>query len=163
MLTNRLAVVLHGAHGVEIVRQMAKLAYGLGSGLFILSKPTSAAAQLAVPEVSKLAFKKGKVLLVVPDIADVIELLSPVKSLFFAEGMRGEMFDEDDVIESLKTGYVALFFSAAEPGFSSKEAERGRIVGFKFHDEIGCIAMAAIALFRIWSKLISTGTHEVLP
>ncbi|MEM4699388.1 MAG: RecB-family nuclease [Candidatus Nezhaarchaeales archaeon] len=163
MLADRLAVVLHGAHGVEIVRQMAKLTYGLGFSLFVLSKPTSAAAQLAVPEVSKIAFKRGKALLVAPDIVDVLELLSPVKVLFFAEGMKGEMFNEDKVIEALKDGYVTLFFSAAEPGFSLKEVEKGETVSLKLPDEIGCVAMAAIALFKLRARIADVGISEALP
>ncbi|MCX8204242.1 MAG: RecB-family nuclease [Candidatus Nezhaarchaeota archaeon] len=163
MLRDRLAVILHGAHGVEIVKQMAKLTYGLGFNLFILSKPTSAAAQLAVPEVSKLAFKKGKGFLVVPDIVDVLELLSPVKALFFVEGTRGEMFSEDEVVEALKDGHVALFFSAVEPGFSLREMEKGRVVCFKLPDEIGCIAMAAITLFKVWNKLAIVNNRRALP
>lgn len=154
---DKLAVVLHGAHGVEVVKQVAKLAYGIGAGLFVLSKPTSAAAQTAVPEVGKLAFKQGKGFLVVPDINDVLELLSPVKALFFIEGGRGEMFDEGEVVEGLRKGYVALFFSAAEPGFSMKELEGRRVVSLRLPGEVGCVATASIALFKVWLKFIGVG------
>lgn len=160
---DRLAVVLHGAHGVEVVRQIAKLTYGIGAGLLVLSKPTSAAAQTAVPEVGRLAFKRGKGFLVVPDISDVLELLSPVKALFFVEGNRGEMFNEDEVVEGLRKGYVALFFSAAEPGFSMKELEGKQVVNLGLPGEVGCVATASIALFKVWLKLIHAAVGEAPP
>ena len=159
MYMSKLAVILHGAHGVEVVKQFAKLAYGFESGLFVLSKPTSAAAQIAVPEVSKLAFKQGKRFLVVPDIDDVLELLAPSVSLFFVEGGKGEAFNEEEVVAALKAGQVvSLFFSASEPGFSSKELERGKTVSLGPLGEVGCLALASIALFRVWSKLTKVST-----
>ncbi len=158
MSMDRVAVVLHGAHGVEVVKQLAKVTFGFGAGLFVLSKPTSAAAQTAVPEVGRLAFKQGRGFLVVPDLADVQELLSPALSLFFVEGERGEPFSEDEVLDALRRGYVAMFFSASEPGFSLKELERGRPVNLKLPGEVGCVATASIALFKVWSKLATVST-----
>ncbi|RLF11165.1 MAG: hypothetical protein DRJ98_04315 [Thermoprotei archaeon] len=154
MALEKLTVVLHNAHGVEIVKQMARLVYGFGLSLFVLSKPTSAAAQTGVPEVHRLAFKLGKGLLVVPDVNDALELIKPSEALFFVEKSRGELFSEEEVVSKLREGgVVAFFFSGSEPGFSSKELEVGKPVHLGTPGEIGCIGSAAIALHRTVKRL----------
>ncbi len=149
-------MVLHAPHGVEVVKQMAKLVYGLGYNLLVLSKPTSAAAQTGVPEASRLAFKLGRGLLIVPDIKDAIELIQPTETLFFVENKKAEPYREEDVCLKVKSGdTVALFFSGLEPGFSAKETEHGKAVRLNLPGEVGCIGLAAIVLYGLRQKLLA--------
>ena len=142
---------------MEVVKQMARVVYGLGYNMLVLSKPTSAAAQSGIPEASRIAFKMGKSLLVVPDIKDAMELLQPSLALFFMEGRKGEPYSEEEVCLKVREGgTVALFFSGAEPGFSSKEVEHGRPVRLDLPGEVGCIGLAAIVLHGLRSRLLAS-------
>lgn len=73
-------VVYHDVYSVAKLHDVAKIAFAYENvDVFIISRPQGNAAQTGVPEVHLTAAKKGKRLLVVPDLKDAVEILKPGK------------------------------------------------------------------------------------
>ena len=71
-------VVYHDVHSVAKLQEIARIVFAYDSvDLFVISRPQGTAAQTGVPEIHLAAAKKGKKILVVPDLKDAVELLSP--------------------------------------------------------------------------------------
>jgi len=146
--------VLHNVFSVEIVRQFAKISYGLGFRVVVISKPSGAAAQAGVPEAQKLALKKGKVLVVLSGIEDVIELFKPSLTLLVTpKRYAREGFNIERVIDEVKKGNVIVIFGGSEPGLSAKEIEMGVPVHIDIEDDLGPLGFASIVLHEISDAL----------
>ena len=136
-------LVAHAPTSVQRLEDLAKLAFGFGElvkGL-IVTKPSGAAAQIAVPEVSKNAYKLNKVFLVLPDLDDALELFKPDKVYTVSR-------DFGKRVNSLERGeLVFLVVGASEPGLSKLEASKGEAVYPEgVEGEIGPIGAAALLL-----------------
>ncbi|RLF04152.1 MAG: recombinase RecB [Thermoprotei archaeon] len=146
--------VLHNVFSVEIVRQFAKVSYGLGFKTIVISKPSGAAAQAGVPEAQKLALKKGKVLIVLSGIEDVIELFKPSLTLLITpKKYAKEEFDVERVINEVKKGSVIVVFGGSEPGLSAREIEMGVPIHIGVEDDLGPLGFASIVLHSISNAL----------
>ncbi|MHC1628458.1 MAG: RecB-family nuclease [Candidatus Nezhaarchaeales archaeon] len=146
--------VLHNVFSVEIVRQFAKVSYGLGFKTIVISKPSGAAAQAGVPEAQKLALKKGKVLVVLSGIEDVIELFKPSLTLLITpKKYAKEEFDVERVINEVKKGGVVVVFGGSEPGLSAREIEMGIPMHIGIEDDLGPLGFASIVLHSISNAL----------
>ena len=148
---NEVIPVLHNVFSVEIVRQFAKISYGLGFKTVVISKPSGAAAQAGVPEAQKIALKKGKVLIVLNGIEDVIELFKPSLTIMITpkKYAKGEFAVDQVISEIKKGGIVALIFGGSEPGLSAKELEMGLPLHINVDDDLGPLGFAAITLHAI--------------
>lgn len=90
--------VLHNVSSVQRVVDMARLSYSLGLDTLVVTKAYGGAAQSGVPEAMRLALKLGKSLVVLPELRDAVNLLSPSQVLavtprgpigWWAPGARG--------------------------------------------------------------------------
>ena len=71
-------VVYHDVHSVAKLQEIARIVFAYENvDLFVISRPQGTAAQTGVPEIHLAAAKKGKKILVVPDLKDAVDLLSP--------------------------------------------------------------------------------------
>lgn len=158
LLMRNVILVLHNVYGVELVKQMAKLAYGFKVNVFVVSKPAATASQVGVPEVQKFSFKLKKSFLALSDLPDVIELLEPVEVfLFTSKAYAKECFDPSRVAPSLVNGKVLFVFGGSESGLSAKELDMGRSVYLEeVNGDVGPIGMAAIALYKTLKVLQET-------
>ncbi|ABU81425.1 RecB-family nuclease [Ignicoccus hospitalis] len=136
-------VVAHAPTSVQRLEDLAKLAFGFGepvSGL-VVTKPSGAAAQIGVPEVSKLAYKLDKAFFVFPDIDDALELLKPQRVYTVSR----EYGEEVERVEA--EGVTLVVVGASEPGLSKLEASKGKAIYPKgLEGEIGPIGAAALIL-----------------
>lgn len=149
---NEVIPVLHNVFSVEIVKQFAKICYGLGFKTVVVSKPSGAAAQAGIPEAQKLALKKGKVLVVLGGIEDVIELFKPLLTIFITpKKYAKDQFDAERIVSELENGPVAIIFGGSEPGVSAKEMELGVPMHINVEDDLGPLGFASITLHAIWS------------
>ncbi len=135
-------LVAHAPTSVQRLEDLAKLAFNFGEPVeaFVVTKPSGAAAQIGLAEVSKLAYKLDKRLLIFPDIDDAIELLKPdvVYTLSYEFGER---------IKKLEGERVMLVVGASEPGLSKVEAQKGKPIYPEGPEgNIGPIASAALLL-----------------
>ena len=145
---------LHNVFSVEIVKQFAKICYGLGFKTVVVSKPSGAAAQAGVPEAQKLALKKGRVLVVLSELEDVIEIFKPSLLLFVtSKKYAKERFDVERVISETQKGPIVVVFGGSEPGISAKDMELGVSMHIDVDDDLGPLGFAAIVLHIISKSL----------
>ena len=149
--------VLHNVYSVEVVRQFAKVVYGLGFKIAVISKPSGAAAQAGVPEAQRIALKRGRTLVVLSGIEDVIELFAPSLILMvMPKRYAKEPFDVKKVVKEVESGRsVAIVFGGSEPGLTAKEMSLGLPVHLDVDDDLGALGFSAIALYKISSSLRS--------
>lgn len=147
-----LIVAVHDVHSAVKLVDAARVAFSLGADLFIISKATSSAAQSGAPEVEKMAFKEGKKVLYVPDIPDIIELISPdINYMIVPKKLAKEQLDINKIKELLKDNKkVLLSFSGGTVSFSLKELEYGIPVYLEDINEIlPPAALIAIVLYLV--------------
>ncbi len=146
--------VIHNVFSVEIVKQFAKICYGLGFKMVVVSKPSGAAAQAGVPEAQKLALKKGKALVVLSELGDVVEIFRPSLFIFITpKKYAKELFDAERVASEAQRGTVAIVFGGSEPGVSAKEMELGVPMHINVEDDLGPLGFAAIVLHSVAKSL----------
>jgi len=146
--------VIHNVFSVEVVKQFAKICYGLGFKTVVVSKPSGAAAQAGVPEAQKLALKKGKALVVLSELEDVVEVIRPSLLIFVTpKKYAKESFDAERVISEAQKGVVAIVFGGSEPGVSAKELELGVPMHIGVEDDLGPLGFAAIVLHAITKSI----------
>ncbi len=136
-------LVAHAPTSVQRLEDLAKLAFGFGEPVkgLIVTKPSGAAAQIGVPEVSKMAYKLDKTFVVLPDLDDAIELMKPDKVYTVSK-------DYGEQVTELEGGDVVLLIvGASEPGLSKLEAQKGKAVYPEgLEGDVGPIAAAALLL-----------------
>jgi SpoU rRNA methylase family enzyme len=146
--------VIHNVFSVEIVKQFAKLCYGLGFKTVVVSKPSGAAAQAGVPEAQKLALKKGRALVVLSELEDVIDIFRPSLLIFVtSKKYAKDLFDVERVVSEIHRGAVAIVFGGSEPGVSAKEMELGVPMHINIENDLGPLGFAAIVLHAISKSL----------
>jgi len=146
--------VIHNVFSVEIVKQFAKICYGLGFKTIVVSKPSGAAAQAGVPEAQKLALKKGRAFVVLSELEDVVEIFRPSLLIFVTpKKYAKDLFDAERVVSEAQRGAVVIVFGGAEPGVSAKELGLGVPMHINVEDDLGPLGFAAIVLHAI-SKLL---------
>lgn len=151
---NEVIPVIHNVFSVEIVKQFAKICYGLGFKTVVVSKPSGAAAQAGVPEAQKLALKKGKALVVLSELEDVLEIFKPSLLIFVTpKKYAKEPFDTERVLSEAQKGAVAVVFGGSEPGVSARELELGVPMHVDVEDDLGPLGFAAIVLHAIARSL----------
>jgi len=142
-------VVLHDVSSVQRIHDVAKLVYGFGDRyLFVISKPSGAAAQIGVPEISRTAYKNNKPLLVLPDIRDAIELLKP-RQIFTISYKYGETINMDTIEYDEP---LMIIVSGSEAGLSKEEAYLGKPVRLPTNDDVGPVASLAILMYILEEK-----------
>lgn len=140
--------VIHNVSSVQRLVDVAKAAYQLGFKTIAVSKAYGGAAQNGVPEAFKLALRYGASLLVLPDLEDVVETLSPDKVLLVAPNNPNIMVNpaEPPRLE----GRVLLVFNGGESGFSPAEEKLGEKIYIDGLDSrLGAVAEAGILLYTL--------------
>lgn len=90
-------MVYHDVHSVAKLHEIARIAFTYDNvDLFVISRPQGAAAQTGVPDVHLAAAKKGKKILVVPDLKDAADILKPGKVFVITRKAEKE-FDPKEV------------------------------------------------------------------
>lgn len=146
--------VLHNVHSVEIVKQFAKVCYGLGFRIVVISKPSGAAAQAGVPEAQRLALKKGKVLIVLSGVEDVVDVFKPSMIAMIVPKKYGkEEFSIKRVMSEVERAPVVIVFGGSEPGLSARELEMGVPMHINIEDDLGPLGFASIVLHSISSVI----------
>lgn len=144
----RVIPLIHNVSSVQRVVDMARLVYSLGINELVITKAYGAAAQHGIPEASKIALKKGRSLLVLPDIPDAVELLSPDKVLIVSFGHAknrnlNEILDGEEKV-------ILVAFNGGEPDFMPDETKLGKTIYIpRATSRLGPIAEAGIILYSL--------------
>ncbi len=137
-------VVGHAPTSVQRLEDFAKFVFNFGEPVkaLIITKPSGVAAQVGVPEVSKLAYKLDKRLLILPDIDDAIEIIAPDKVYTLSFD-----FGEEKEIPFEGNEKILIIVGLTDPGLSKLEAQKGEAIRPKgVSGDIGPIASLALLL-----------------
>jgi len=141
--------ILHNVSSVQRVNDMARLVYSLGYETLVVTKAYGGAAQAGIPEAMRIALREGKRLIVLPDLQDAIELLSPEKILLVSRDYMEEEYDPYN--PPRYEGRLLIVFQGSEPDFTAKEAKLGTPVYLKgvTRGRLGPLAEASIILYSL--------------
>ncbi len=118
-------VVLHNVTGMQRLIEFVKTAFNFNDiRHVIVTKVGGTAAQAGIPEISKLAFKLNRSLIILPDLKDAIELFTPDDVYLISQYATEEINVED--IKNKKR--VMFVISGIESDFSSVEKGLGNYV-----------------------------------
>jgi SpoU rRNA methylase family enzyme len=140
-----LIVVLNNVTSVQRLLDFSRVALTSGEVKYlVLTKVGGTAAQAGVPEVHKQAFRSSKGLLVLPELRDAIEILSPEAVYMISSTGKNELNGE----ELLRAKRVMVVFSGVEPGFSKLEESLGLHVKLPgVNDDIGPSSLLSVFLY----------------
>jgi SpoU rRNA methylase family enzyme len=147
-------VVLHNVHSASKTIETAQVVYGLGFSNFVVSKAEGSAAQAGVPDANRLAMKMKQNFMVLPDLKDVLEVLSIESPLLIVSPvLTKERLDLDQLSELTKSGErVVIVLSGSNSSFSRKEMDLGECRSLDARVDIGPAGTAAILLYALSMK-----------
>ncbi|MFW9793762.1 MAG: RecB-family nuclease [Candidatus Thorarchaeota archaeon] len=145
-------VVLHNVHSASKTIETAQVVYGLGFSNFVVSKAEGSAAQAGVPDANRLAMKMKCNFMVLPDLKDVLEVLSVEHPLMIASPVLVKnRLDFKKLSEQTKSGRVAIILSGSSSSFSRKEMDLGDCFSLEALVDIGPSGTAAVVLYSLLS------------
>ena len=113
-------VVAHAPTSVQRLEDFARFVFNFGDPIkaLVITKPSGVAAQVGVPDVSKMAYKLDKNVMILPDIDDAIELLKPdvVYTVTYEYGSEGDV----DL-----SSRAMIVVGLTDPGLTKQEAQKG--------------------------------------
>lgn len=144
-----LIVVANNASSPQRLIDIAKVVYSFEYSeivnTLVVTRPTGSAAQVGIPEISKLAYKLGKPLVVLPSINDAVELLKPSNVFLIYRG------DDSKPLETIEVPNNSMIVvSCSDTGFTKGELALGTHVFPRyFNSGIGPVAEIALSLYII--------------
>lgn len=143
--------VLHNVSSVQRVVDTARLVYALGAGTLVVTKAYGGAAQSGIAEATKIALKQGRSLIVLPELRDAINLLSPSQVILLTLDYAEAHVEPGELGIGPRTMIVA---SGSEPEFSPAELRLGRPVYFAgARGKLGAVAELALALYPLAARV----------
>ncbi len=151
MSIEKIYIILHNVSSIQRVHDIARLVFSAGEKfMLVITKPTGAAAQIAIPEVFRDAYKYNKPIIVLPDLKDAIELLKPDKT-YTLTPEYGKKVNLHELEIKPKTAFIV---AGSEPGLSKNEALLGEPIYIQgFSSWIGPIGEAAIIIHTITNRI----------
>jgi SpoU rRNA methylase family enzyme len=138
-------IVLYSPTGIHKVVEFLKTIYLVEGLTPVIVKPIGAAAQIGVPEAHKLAYKAGKPLIVLPELADVSRILGASPVYYLSD--EGEEKGFEEVFAS--SGNVAVVLNAGDAEPSRKELENVKTVWVKnFPKGLPAIALSGVIVYN---------------
>ncbi len=115
--------------------------------LLVLSRVSGSAAQTGLAEVSKLAYKLGRPILITEGLEDTLQIIKPEKC-FIVLGQGEEI---DSVLKELEENKkVALILPGSEAAFSKYEASLATPIKVNgLTEENGIVPLIAITIHKI--------------
>jgi len=135
-------IALYNVASPQRLIDVAKLVYGTGVvDTLIVVKPTGMAAQVGIPEVSKLAYRRGKNLVILSTLQEINEVLGQVRLVFIVHGMSGIKYLDPSVLKE----DVVVVVHGGEGAFTRGELSLGEpltIQGFEdVHSPVADVAL----------------------
>lgn len=133
---------------VDVARVIYNSEYSDLVKAFVITRIGGNVAQVGLPEVSKLAYKLGKPLIILPTVNDAIELFNPTDIYLIHRS------PDSQYLEDLELRNNSMFlFSGSDSGFSKNELLLGKHTYFKgFNQGVSLIAEVAITLYILTLK-----------
>jgi len=147
-------VILHNVQSTSKTIETAQVVYGLGFPNYIVSKAEGSAAQSGVPDANRLSLKMKRNFMVLPDLKDVLELLSIDHPLLVTSPrLVKDRIDLVQLQEEVKSGErIAIILSGSNSSFSRKEMDLGQCKSLEADVDIGPAGSAAIILYSLLAE-----------
>ncbi len=130
---------------IDVARVVYNFEYPDLISTLVIAKPSGSAAQVGIPEVSKLAYKLGRSLIILPSINDAIELLKPSKVFLICRTDNSQPLEVTEIPDN-----SMLVVSCSDTGFTKTELSLGTHVFPKyFNSGVGPAAETALSLYII--------------
>mgnify|MGYP000400855914 CR=1 FL=1 len=149
----KIYIAIHNVSSPQRLTDVAKIVFSECSpfSCLIISKPTGMAAQVGVPDVSKMAYKLGKNLLIISSLQDLSEVIDVSKVYIVHPAEGSNYISLDELSTDDKTLYV---ISGSDVGFTKSELALGEVVYVKpFKRSIGVVAEVALITYGLMRKL----------
>lgn len=148
-----LVVVVNNISSPQRLIDVAKVVYNSGISniikAFVLTRVGGNVIQSGIPEVSKLAYRLGKSLVILPTLNDAIEVFTPTNVFLVSKSPDSLLLEDLELSDD-----VMLVFSGSDSGFTKNELALGRQVYFKgFNQLVSPVAEVALALYLINLKI----------
>ncbi|WP_338600009.1 RecB-family nuclease [Sulfolobus tengchongensis] len=143
---------LHNITSNQRLLDFSKLAFNLKYVKYlVITKVGGTAAQSGIPEISKLAFKYNKPILVLPELKDAIDLLKPEITVLVSQNSE-KLINFSDLGKYSK---LLVVFSGIEgSGFNKIEQSLGEYVKIlEDASDIGAVSLASFFLCK-YSQLV---------
>ncbi len=125
--------------------------YGLQVKGMVVTKASGMAVQAGVPDASRVAYREGKTLILLPTLKDAIELLKPEVTILNLQEETSETIDNIKILPESRILYVT---AGHEDGYSKQDLALGTLVRFKeFKTYIPPAASIALFLTQIMSRI----------
>ncbi|RLE60299.1 MAG: hypothetical protein DRJ32_03145 [Thermoprotei archaeon] len=151
MVPEKVIVVLHNVYSPYRVVETSKIVYSMGFKVLVVSKALGAAAQIGVPEAQKIALKKNRCFMYLPDLPDVVELFPSKNVLLFSskESAIEETTFSELFLPLLDGERIILVFSGIDTGFTKRELNIGKPIYIRNLPEISSLGLIAITLHEL--------------
>ncbi len=151
-----LAIVLHNIYSsVKLVEAVDVFLEFPEVDIFVVSKAVSSAAQSGVPEAEKKAYLRGKKVLYVPDLKDVIEILNLSKLyLIVPRRLANDMFNPMEIKNEIDKNRIGIAFTGGDTAFTSNELSLGIPVTLGFKNILPPSSLIALVLYQLFPKSI---------
>ena len=149
----KIYLAIHNISSPQRLTDVAKIVFSECSpfNCLIISKPTGMAAQVGVPDVSKMAYKLGKNLLIVSSLQDLSEVIDVGKVYIVYPAEGGNYISLDKLSTDDKTLYI---ISGSDVGFTKSELALGEVIYVKpFKKSIGVVAETTLITYGLMMKL----------
>ncbi len=158
----RIYLVAYAPTSPQRLVDLAKLAFSLSFvEALVVVKASGMAAQVGIPEVSKLAYKLDKKLIILPQLQDIKDVLQIDKVLIV---VRDEEAQSIEHIEMPSNGRIAVVVQAGEVSIPRQELAIGEPVKIPFLGRAPPIpvADAVMSLFILSQKFHVAGDESRL-
>ncbi len=149
-----LAIIIHNIYSsVKLMEAVDVYLEFPEVDILVVSKATSSAAQSGVPEAEKKAYIRGRRILYIPDLKDVLELLKLDRLYLVVPNRLSKNFiDFDRVREEISKYRVGIAFSGGDTTFSKNELGLGDVVTLGFRDILPPVSLISIVLYSLFPK-----------
>ncbi len=144
-----LVLVVHNVGSVQRLVDSARAAFAFDDvKMLVVTRPYGAAAQAGVPEAQKMAFKRNRGFMVLPELSDAVELLKPdrIYTVSWEHGRRVKTLEPG-------SGVTMVVVGATDPGLTKQETGVGEAVYPEWVSApMGPVAEAAVVLMLLHSS-----------
>jgi len=144
-------IIVHNVSSVQRLTDIARfiLTYTKKQEvpILVLSRVSGSAAQTGLAEVSKLAYKLGRPILITEGLDDALQIIQPEKSFIVLS--QGEQVN--NILKELReNNKVALILPGSEAAFSKYEASLATPIKVdELSEENGIVPLIAITIHKI--------------
>ena len=144
------AVAIYNVSSPQRLVDVARLVYGSNVvDMLVVVKPTGMAAQVGLPEVSKLAYRKSKKLLVLTSVQELQEVLPGRRLVFIVHGVSGVGYLEDAELR----GDEVFVVHGGDGTFTRSELALGEAFTLRGFEELqNPVADVAITLYHLTTR-----------